>query len=101
MDVLLPESASPWLPVAAWCVLAGGMAWACARWSRRPGWGDRHRLALAGGALLTYVWLGCVHPRERGVPPAVALLGNVAFGGGAVLLLAVALRRMSAARTEA
>lgn len=97
-DVVLPESASSWLPVAAWCALAGGMAWACARWSRRAGWGDRHRLALAGGALLTYVWLGFVHAQEMGVPPLLALSGNVLFGAGAVLLLGAAVRRLSVRR---
>jgi len=27
-------------------------------WSRRPGWGRPHLLALANGAVLTYAWLG-------------------------------------------
>lgn len=85
-------------PVAAGCALGGGTAWACARWSRRAGWGDRHRPALAGGALLTYVWLGFVHTQEMGVPPLLALTGNVLFGAGAVLLLGAVVRRLSVRR---
>jgi hypothetical protein len=29
-----------------------------ARWSRRPGWGPHHYLAIATGTVLTYTWVG-------------------------------------------
>ncbi|MER7500646.1 hypothetical protein AB0L05_16920 [Nonomuraea pusilla] len=51
-----------------------------------------HHLALAGGALLTYVWLGFTHAQDLDVSPGTALLGNVVFGGGAVALVAAAAR---------
>lgn len=63
------------------------------RWSRRTGWGAPHRLALAGGALLTYVWLGFV---------LLALKGNADTGnlaGQAVLVVAMVTLLVAAART--
>ncbi|WP_216858156.1 hypothetical protein [Actinomadura verrucosospora] len=89
----LPEGLSTWWPVAAWLVVAGGAATLCMRWSRRRGWGASQRLALAGGALLTYVWVGFTHAREMGVSIPVALTGNVVFGTAAVLLLLAAAAR--------
>ncbi|MFE4023573.1 hypothetical protein ACFXPZ_40320 [Streptomyces sp. NPDC059101] len=93
-DTLLPDSASPWLPVALWCVLAAGITGLCARWSRSPGWGPHHRLALTAGALLTYVWLGFTHAREMDVPYGTALVGNVVFSVAALGLLGAAMVRL-------
>nr|WP_236714823.1 hypothetical protein [Nonomuraea pusilla] len=89
-ETLLPDGTAAWVPVGAWFVLAGVFVVLCARWSRSRGWGPAHHLALAGGALLTYVWLGFTHAQDLDVPPGTALLGNVVFGGGAVVLLAAA-----------
>jgi hypothetical protein len=89
----LPEGLSVWWPVAAWFVVLGAAVAVCARWSRSRGWGASHRLALAGGALLTYVWVGFTHAEEMGVPVATALTGNAVFGTGAVLLLLAATAR--------
>ncbi|MFD0891798.1 hypothetical protein ACFQ08_45215, partial [Streptosporangium algeriense] len=47
-----------WLGVALAAGLLTVSAVTVARWSRRTGWGAAHRLHLAGGALLTYVWGG-------------------------------------------
>ncbi|MFF2810863.1 hypothetical protein ACFVT2_27545 [Streptomyces sp. NPDC058000] len=99
-DTLLSESVSPWVPVTLWCVLAAGVAWLCARWSRSPGRSPQHRPALTAGALLTYVWLGFTHAREMDVPYGTALLGNVVFSAAAAALLgaaAVRLRRQAPA----
>lgn len=94
----LPEGLPVWWPVAAWFVVLGAAVAVCARWSRSRGWSASHRLALAGGALLTYVWVGFTHAKEMGVPVATALTGNVVFGAGAVLLLLVAAARTGGAR---
>lgn len=92
-DTLLPERVSDWVPVTGWFVLAGGFVALCARWSRGDGWGAAHRLALAGGALLTYVWVGFSQAHDMDVPLATAMLGNVVFGTGAIALLCAAALR--------
>ena len=52
------------------------------KWAHRQGWDGSHRLALAGGALLTYGWLGVVN----------AGVTNVAVAVVAIVLLARASR---------
>jgi hypothetical protein len=88
-ESLLPAGVSDWVLAGAWCVLAAGFLAVCARWTRSRGWGGAHRLALAGGALLTYVWVGFTQARDMGVPYGLAVVGNVVFGVAAVALLAV------------
>ncbi|MFC7585461.1 hypothetical protein ACFQYP_18280 [Nonomuraea antimicrobica] len=61
-----------------------------ARWSRREGWSQAHRLALAGGALLTYAWHSFPWRTIDPASLAVDLAGNVVFTAGAVVLLVVA-----------
>lgn len=51
------------------------------RWSRRIGWGDMHRIAIAGGAILTYAWLGLFS-------------GSFIFACGAIILLVVAVKKL-------
>ncbi|MGH3379648.1 MAG: hypothetical protein ACRDP6_33435 [Actinoallomurus sp.] len=94
-DTLLPEHISDWVPVTGWFVLAGGFAALCVRWSRSRDWGPAHRLALAGGALLTYVWLGFSQARDMDAPYATAMLGNVIFGLSALALLTTATRALN------
>ena len=69
------------------------------RWSSRPGWGPSHRLALAGGALLTYAWHAFPQPPMLGSAGTIDLIGNTVFATLAVLLLAMAARVVR--RTEA
>ena len=97
---LVPEPSSPWPFVSAWFVLVGVVVALVLRWSRRRGWGASHRLALAGGFLLTYVWVGFEHGRYLEVSRGTELLGNVVFGLGAILLLVVAGRRVASAPAE-
>lgn len=52
--------AEGWPGFVACVVLLAVAAVVVARLSRRPGWQDRHRLALASGALFTYAWGGFV-----------------------------------------
>ena len=64
-------------------------------WSHRPGWSDRHRLAVAAGFLLTYAWHGFVEvPAVGHVSLSVVRIGNTAFAAGALALLAVAMSRV-------
>jgi hypothetical protein len=79
----------PWrLGVA---VVAAGLV---ARWSRRAGWGHRHRLALAGGALLTYAWGGFLLSFLLGRTDPIHYLGNAVLAAAAVALLTVTVRRL-------
>jgi hypothetical protein len=91
----LPEFVPVWLVAAGWFALVAVVGALVLRWSRSRGWGDPHRLALAGGALLTYVWLGFQQATYLDVSRTTALLGNIVFGIGAVLLLMLAARRQS------
>lgn len=76
--------------VALWAATA----WRLITWARRTGWSERHRLGVAAGFLLTYVWHGFVqHPSVGQPTAAVDLAGDVIFGLGALALLALAARR--------
>jgi hypothetical protein len=88
-----PES---WLGVAMGVLLVAATAAVVARWSRRPGWGAAHRFALAGGALLTYAWVGFALVPLLGAGGAVDLVGNAVFALGALALLVVGGRTLRA-----
>lgn len=90
----LPAGMSPWIAVAAWFGLVGVAMTLCVRWSRRHGWGAAHRLALAAGALLTYVWVGFTQVLSLGVSFATGLIGSTVLGIGALLLLVAAARAL-------
>ena len=84
---------SEWAGIAVWCLVAGGGAVVISRWSRQRGWDARHRLALAAGATLTYVWLAFPMPPSDGGSPTVDLVSNLTFGLIAVLVLVLAVAR--------
>jgi len=79
-----------WWDVGVGVVLVGVAAVVVARWSRRSGWGAAHRLALAGGALLTYAWLGFVLLVLKGTADTLNLTGQGLLVAGAIVLLSVA-----------
>ena len=84
-----------WLGVAFGLLLVAMMTGVATRWSRREGWSAAHRLALDGGALLTYAWVGFVlSALLLGRTGAVDLIGNAVFAAGAVVLLAAATRKV-------
>jgi hypothetical protein len=72
-----------WVGVAIWCVVVALGIVLVTRWSRRQGWDQRHRFALAAGAVLTYVW--CAFPTKPELGGTE--LGDFVFGGAALLLL--------------
>ncbi len=84
-----PES---WPGVAWKLVLIAAIAFVFARWSRRMDWGAAHRLAAAGGALLTYAWGGFVLTTLFNPGDTVAYIGNLIFALGAIGLLVAAAR---------
>ena len=70
------------------------------RWSRRIDWGDRHRLALAAGAVLLYAGNSfLMHPIEGG-GPVITPVSHVVFAAIAVALLLVAVRKTRAVTAE-
>jgi hypothetical protein len=100
-----PTGISPWLaealPVPAWLAtviylaLYATVAALVVGWSRRPGWSDVHRLALAGGGLLTYAWHAFPWPTlVPGTSQVTDLASNTILAAGAVVLLVVAARRL-------
>jgi hypothetical protein len=89
------DSVTPWLVVGVRLVLAGGAVTVVTRWSHRCGWGAAHRLALAAGALCTYVWLGFTQGRDMGVSHATAVIGSAVFSAAAIILVGVAARALS------
>lgn len=89
----LPDGVPAAVPVLGWAVLLAAVLVPCVRWSRSAGWSGAHRLALAGGALLTYVWVGFEQSRYLEVSRAAGIAGNALFAAGALVLLALAVRR--------
>ena len=91
-----PAQLSQWVSVVGWCLVAAALVALILRWSRCRGWGPAHRLGLAAGALLTYVWVAFPH-RPGGVDPdapvdPVDLAGNTVFALLAVVLIVLAAR---------
>jgi len=91
----LPEAASAWLVTAGWFLLVGGIGTLVLCWSRSRGWGESHRLGLAGGALLPYVWLSFQQATFLDVSRSTARFGNSVFGLGAIALLVVACKSVT------
>jgi hypothetical protein len=68
-------------------------------WSNRLDWSERHRLVVAGGLLLTYVWYSFVQiPSAGEISRLLDTVGNVIFAGGALILLVIAWKRLSASK---
>lgn len=93
-STFLPDNeAVQWAGVAWWFVLVVASLYMYYRWSHCRNWNDSHRLAVAGGALLTYVWVGFEHGRYLEVSKTAVLTGNIIFGIAAITLLYLAMRR--------
>lgn len=99
--LLLGADAPGWFGVGITLALLAGSTILILRWSRRGCWGDAHRLALAGGALLTYAWIGFPMPPLDESPGTVDLIGNAIFATGAIFLLATAVRKVPKAKGSA
>jgi hypothetical protein len=89
-----------WWAVAVMVVDFAAAAWAVLAWSRRAGWNDRHRLALAAGAVLTYVWRSFFAHPVLGDGPVITPVSHVVFGLAALALLLLALRRRTPEHIE-
>jgi hypothetical protein len=78
--------------VAVGVVLVAVTTVVVARWSRRPGWSDTHRLALAGGALTAYAWGGFALLAFEGAATTFNLAGQLLLVLGTAALLLAATR---------
>ncbi|MEU4405413.1 hypothetical protein AB0F88_12860 [Streptosporangium sp. NPDC023963] len=81
-----------WWGTAAGIALIAVMAVVISRWSRGDGWGAAHRLALAGGALLTQAFIGFLLLLLHGTATTANLIGQVILVLGALTLFLVARR---------
>ncbi|NED86531.1 hypothetical protein G3I76_41370 [Streptomyces sp. SID11233] len=88
----LPDGVPAAVPVLGWVLLVAAVLVPGVRWARSERWTGAHRLGLAGGALLTYVWVGFEQVRYLDVSRATGLIGNAVFATGALVLLAAAAR---------
>jgi hypothetical protein len=73
--------------VAAYLVLVTWSVTAVRRWSARPGWSVRHRLALATGALVPHLAFAVVQRSLVEVPLWLDLLGDLIFISGTTALV--------------
>ncbi len=83
-----------WPAVAVVSAEYVAVVWAVLAWSRRAGWDDRHRLALAAGALLTYAWHAFTTRPVVGDGPVITPVSHAVFALAALVLLAVEVRRL-------
>ncbi|MGA4837935.1 DUF998 domain-containing protein [Streptomyces sp. G45] len=91
-SVLVTADRYEWTGVGAWCAVALTAVVVVPRWSRQRGWGPRHVCALAGGALLTYVWAAFPVRPENGGSMAADVASNAVCAAVALLVLLRAVR---------
>lgn len=84
--------------VAVYLVLVAWAVTAIRRWSARPGWSARHRLALAAGALAPHLGFAVIQRSLIEVPLWLDLLGDLIFIAGTVALLLAGWRRLQTER---
>jgi hypothetical protein len=73
--------------VAAYLALVLSGVTAVRRWSTRPGWSPRHRLALAAGALVPHLAFALAQRSLVEVPVWLDLVGDLLFTAGAAALV--------------
>ncbi|MDW3845472.1 hypothetical protein NMK34_02485 [Micromonospora sp. BRA006-A] len=76
-----------WPGVVLALALAGIAAVLLTRWSRRPGWGQRHVLATGSAGLVVAAALAYTVPTYAPASPAAALVGDVAISVIVLLLV--------------
>jgi hypothetical protein len=87
---MLTEMLSGWTRVAACLVLLTLFFSVIRLWSQFPGWSEMHRLALAGGGILTYAWLGLWMEPESGPKTMFDQIGSLVFVMAAIALVVLA-----------
>lgn len=92
---MLSDSLPGWSRVVACLGVAALTCVAVFRWSHRAAWRELHTVALAGGGLFTYAWLGAVVQPHTGPRTAVDRFGFVLIVVTALCLLGAALWQVS------
>ncbi|AXH90290.1 hypothetical protein EEZ25_09445 [Micromonospora aurantiaca] len=87
-----------WPGVVLALALAGIAAALLTRWSRRPGWGQRHVLATGSAGLVVAAALAYTVPTYAPASPVAALVGDVAISVIVLLLVGGAWWRVTAVR---
>jgi hypothetical protein len=93
---MLTEYLPGWTRVAACLLVAATFFASVHRWSGRSGWTRLHTLALAGGGIGTYAWLGAVMEPETGARTILDHAGTLVFIAVALGLLAIAVAKRRA-----
>lgn len=93
---MFTEMLPGWAEVAAALAIVVSFTAVVRRWSRRPGFGERHRVALVAGGVLTYAWLGLTMEPETGPRSTLDHAGSALIACFAILLVGLAVRRASA-----
>jgi len=91
---MLTESLPGWDKVGACLLLVIVFFTTASLWSRRTGWSAMHRLAVVGGGILTYAWLGIVMEPESGPKSVLDYIGSAIIAFGAIRLLASAVGKL-------
>lgn len=91
---MLTEFLPGWTRIGACILIAYVPLTLVFRWSRRSNWSALHTLALAGGATLTYAWLGAFMEPETGPKTIIDHIGTMLFIGGAIWLFITAAKKL-------
>jgi hypothetical protein len=91
---MLTELLPGWMRIGACILIAAVFLTLVFRWSHRSNWSALHTLALAGGGILTYAWLGTFMEPETGPKTIFDHIGTILFIGGAMWLFITATKRL-------
>jgi hypothetical protein len=91
---MLTELLPGWTRVGACILIAVVFLTLIFRWSHQSNWSTLHTLALAGGGILTYAWLGAFMEPETGPKTVIDHIGTLLFIGGAMWLFITAAKRL-------
>ena len=94
---LVTPNAWGWLAVGVYLLLDLTVIAVVSVLSHRSGWDGRHRLALAGGAALTYAWHSFIQHPAVGKGGIGFRIGNAIFAAALIALLIFAGRKTAAA----
>jgi hypothetical protein len=98
---MLTEYLPGWMRVGACLLIAAVYFILVFSWSHRNSWSALHTLALAGGGILTYAWLGAFMEPETGPKTMIDHIGTLFFIGGAIWLLITAARNLRTSTLDA